>query len=199
MISVSSLPRCPDSPLWGLSPATRMRGFPILKRCFRSRSSTRNVRSRSSFLIALGTCASGRWVVASATRRPPPTSIITTCSARARSARYSVWPVNAMPASFITLFCTGAVTIAPNSPARQHIAAVGGIELAGNARPLEGNMLDARAARQDAAVADDDDARRQGFLCKQGADLRADPCGLARGHRNGGRRNSYLSSRRSST
>ena len=69
--------------------------------------------------MAPGTSASAQCVVASATRRPPPTSIITTCGARACSARYSVWPVNAMPASLITLFCTGAVTMASNSPARQ--------------------------------------------------------------------------------
>ena len=36
-----------------------------------------------------------------------------------RAARYSVWPVNGTPASLITLFCTGAVTMAANSPLAQ--------------------------------------------------------------------------------
>jgi hypothetical protein len=51
-----------------------------------------------------GTSARARWVVASATRRPPPTSIITTRGVAVRSARYSVCPVNAMPASLMVLF-----------------------------------------------------------------------------------------------
>ena len=37
---------------------------------------------------------------------------------RSARARYSVWPVKAMPASLITLLCTGAVTMASNSPPR---------------------------------------------------------------------------------
>ncbi len=77
------------------------------------------MRTRSSFRIAWGTRASGRCVVARATRKPPPTSIITTWSVPDFSARYSVWPLKAMPASLITLFCTGAVTIAANSPEAQ--------------------------------------------------------------------------------
>ena len=72
-----------------------------------------------SAVIAAGTSASGRCVVASATRRPPPASIITGRAAPQRAARYSVWPVNGMPASLMTPLCTGAVTIASNSPARQ--------------------------------------------------------------------------------
>ena len=51
--------------------------------------------SSDSRVIAAGTCVSGRCVVASATRRPPPTSIMTTCEAPARSARNSVCPVKA--------------------------------------------------------------------------------------------------------
>ena len=38
---------------------------------------------------------------------------------RVRAARYSVWPVNGTPASLMTLFCTGAVTMAANSPLTQ--------------------------------------------------------------------------------
>src|SRR5438309_1934033 len=95
-----------------------MRGRAMRKRRRRSASSTRSVLPSDSPVIARGTSASGRCVVARATRRPPPTSIITTCSAPAAWARYSVWPMNAMPASLITLFCTGAVTIAAYSPAR---------------------------------------------------------------------------------
>ena len=76
-----------------------------------------------SFVSAAATSFSGRCVVASATRNgvfaSPPTSIITTCGVRLRSARNSVCPENAMPASSIVLFCTGAVTMAANSPAMQ--------------------------------------------------------------------------------
>ncbi|MNY19309.1 hypothetical protein D3C86_1527350 [compost metagenome] len=73
---------------------------------------------------ASGTARSGRWVVASATRSMAlswagcgPASIITTRGTAARSARYSVWPVNGTPASLIVLFCTGAVIIAAYLPA----------------------------------------------------------------------------------
>src|SRR5689334_7171045 len=96
-----------------------MRGLAMPKRRRRSRSTIRSVASSFARVMARGTSARARWVVASATRRPPPTSIITTSGVRVRSARYSVCPVNAMPASFNTLFCTGAVTIASNSPLMQ--------------------------------------------------------------------------------
>ena len=65
--------------------------------------------------------------VASATRNPPPTSIITTCGAPVRCARNSVCPVKAMPASLMTLFCSGAVTRASNVPARQPSAAASSV------------------------------------------------------------------------
>ena len=54
------------------------------------------------------------------------------------SARYSVWPEKATPASLMVLFCSGAVTMASNQPRRrafdrevergQHRAAVGGVQ-----------------------------------------------------------------------
>ena len=76
----------------------------------------RSVCSSPSRVRAALTSASGRCVVASATRSGPcgvsPASIITTRAVPVRSARYSVWPLNETPASLITLFCTGAVTIA---------------------------------------------------------------------------------------
>ena len=53
--------------------------------------------------IAAGTSSSARCVVTSATRSgasaAPPTSIITTRGVAVRSAKNSVWPMNAMPAS----------------------------------------------------------------------------------------------------
>ena len=56
-------------------------------------------------------------LVTSATRRPPPTSIITTRAVPVCAARYSVWPVKPwMPASLMTPLCTGAVAMAANSP-----------------------------------------------------------------------------------
>ena len=73
--------------------------------------------------MAADTSFKGRCVVASATRRVgspcpgSPASIITTCGVPVFSARYSVWPEKATPASLIVLFCKGAVTMAPNQPA----------------------------------------------------------------------------------
>ena len=68
--------------------------------------------SSSAGVMASATSRSGRWVVASATRRPPPASIITTRCVPLWSARYSVWPVKAKPASLMMPLCTGAVTMA---------------------------------------------------------------------------------------
>ena len=70
----------------------------------------------------------------------PAASSITGCAAPVRSARYSVWPVNGTPASLMTLLCTGAVTIAANSPLMQPSAARSSSastwrELAGSRRP----------------------------------------------------------------
>ena len=71
-------------------------------------------------VIASGTSRSGRCVVTSATRSAsaaaPLTSIITTRGVCVRAAKNSVWPMNGMPASRITLFCTGPVTSAANAP-----------------------------------------------------------------------------------
>ena len=132
--------------------------------------------SRSGVSAAL-TSRSGRCVVASATRRPPPTSSITGSAAPVRAARYSVWPVKGMPASLITHFCTGAVTIASNSPARaaadgaieqgEHVARVGRVEPAGHGGR-------ARAAR---AAADAGARSRRGVEVGQGT---ARPRGRAR-------------------
>ncbi len=115
--SISSRPRWPASPACGLSPATRMRGAAMWKRSRRSRSRMRSVSSRPARVMARETSARGRCVVARATRNVPPTRSITTRAVPVRAARYSVWPVNAIPASLIVLFCTGAVTIAANSRA----------------------------------------------------------------------------------
>ena len=62
--------------------------------------------------------AAGAWSRARrAARRRPAAS--RAAARRCASARYSVCPVNGTPASLMTLFCTGAVTIAWNSPAAQ--------------------------------------------------------------------------------
>ena len=117
-----------------------MRGCGTPKRRRKSACTMRSTPSTPSLEMALGTSASARWVVASATRRPPPTSIITTCGVFARAARYSVWPVKGTPASLMTLFCTGAVTMASNSPDRQPSMARSSTRstygpLAGSSRP----------------------------------------------------------------
>ena len=152
-ISISSRPRWPDSPACGFSPSTsdarlahpEHRAQVGVARCAAT-------ASRRAGVSAALTLRSGRCVVASATRMPPPTSIITGSGAPVCRARYSVCPVNAMPASLMTDFCTGAVTIASKAPAAQppiggierveHVARVGGIEPAG----LAGRAQAARAA-----------------------------------------------------
>ena len=110
--SISSRPMWPPSPAWGLRPATRMRGRAMPNLALRSAWRMRNVVSSSCRVIAAGTSASARCVVASATRKPAPASIITTRGVPVCSARYSVWPVKAIPASLMTPLCTGAVTMA---------------------------------------------------------------------------------------
>ena len=148
------------------------------------------------------------WRAPRAGRRRPASSPRAACCAC--SARYSVWPVKAMPASLITLFCTGAVTMASNSPARQpcdraveereHVAAVGRIEPAGDARPAQRRRarrpesLSKRAPRSPI----DDHARVEASRAASiSAQVRADAGGLARGQRDD--RALYRSSSRSST
>ena len=82
-------------------PSTRMRGLRTPNIVRRSASTMRSTVSRRAGVSAALTLRKGRWVVASATRRPPPTSIITGSCAPVCRARYSVWPVNGMPASLI--------------------------------------------------------------------------------------------------
>ncbi len=113
-----------------------MRGRSMPKWRRRSRSMMRTMASSRPRSMAAGTSESARCVVASATRSPPPTSSITTSGVPVRSARYSVWPVKAMPASFNTLFCTGAVTIASNSPRMQPSMARSSIPSTCEALPL---------------------------------------------------------------
>jgi len=110
-MSFSSRPRWPPSPACGLSPSTAMRGRAMPNLAIMSPCTMRSVRSSDGVVIAAGTAASGRWVVASATRNSGLASIITT-SACVRSAKNSVWPRKAMPASLIEDFCSGAVTSA---------------------------------------------------------------------------------------
>ncbi len=118
-MSISSRPKCPDSPACGFKPSTAMRGRARSNCRPTSMCTMRKVASKRSRVIARGTSASGRCVVTSATRSLPATSNITGSAARVRVARYSVWPLNAKPASSSVLFCTGAVTIAANSPFMQ--------------------------------------------------------------------------------
>ena len=115
--SISSLPKWPFSPAWGFKPATKMRGCAMPN--LRCKSSCKIVATWQikSWLMACGTSFKGKCVVTNATRKPPPTNIITTCSVWLFSAKYSVCPLkNAPPASLIIPLCKGAVTMAANSP-----------------------------------------------------------------------------------
>jgi hypothetical protein len=117
----------------------------------------RSVRVSDVCVMAAGTADSGRCVVASATRSSVrvaaptrPASIITTRAVAVVSARYSVCPENGMPASLMTPLCTGAVTIAANSPDTQPSRArdraapahrrIGCIEPPGDAGRSQGHM-----------------------------------------------------------
>ena len=114
---------------------------------FRSWSMMSRMRARPSWFTAAGTSFKARWVVASATRNCRagssaalnaagigPASIITTWSVPVCSAKYSVWPENATPASLMVLFCSGAVTTASNQPACTPSMAASSV--ASTARPL---------------------------------------------------------------
>ena len=105
----------------------------------------------------------GSWRAPRACRRRPASS--RRARAPVRSARYSVCPVNAMPASLIAPLCTGAVTIASNSAVAaavggdveraQHVGAVGGIELAGDGGRASGTCRTSEPA-----------ARPRGAACR---------------------------------
>ena len=128
MTAVSSCPRCPPSPACGFKPSTAIRGLAIPKRVRKLPSRICSVCNKPSCVMASGTARSGRCVVANATRKVSATSSITTGQAfpvasANSSAKNSVWPVNGMPASAMTDFCTGAVTMAATSPAAAASAA----------------------------------------------------------------------------
>ena len=119
----SSSPSSPSSPAWGFSPQTAMRGAAMPNLSRRSACMMCSTSISSAVSIASGTARSGRWVVASATRRVPATSIITGRDVPQRSARYSVCPENATPDAAMVLFWTGAVTIASQRPSRSPASA----------------------------------------------------------------------------
>jgi hypothetical protein len=111
-----------------LRPHTAIRGARRPNVSRNSASTIAIVSITDSRVIAAGTSASGRCVVTSATRKPPPTSIITTRGVCVRSAKNSVWPMNGSPASASTLFCTGPVTSASKSPAAHASHALASID-----------------------------------------------------------------------
>ena len=81
-----------------------------------SRWTRRTTRATSAPVIASGTDRSERWIVRSATRRPPPTNIIATSAAPAASASISVCPGQGCPAARSDSLCRGAVTTAVHAP-----------------------------------------------------------------------------------
>jgi hypothetical protein len=79
----------------------------------------------------------------------------------------------------------------------EDVAAVGGIELAGEPGPAKRNMFDSGKTLKQPPIADDDNAGGKGFARDPAAKLRSDASGLARGE--GDDRTLYRSSSRSST
>src|SRR5438046_1314217 len=94
-----------------------MRGSGIAQERLSSRARITPASRRESTVMASLTARSGRWVVASATRSSPVVRSISTRGLAVRSAKNSVWPLKRTPASLMICLCTGAVTIASNSPA----------------------------------------------------------------------------------
>src|SRR5207302_9697399 len=81
---------------------------------------------------------------------------------------------------------------------RQHVTAVRRIELARHARALQSHVLDVRAAAQQFAVADDNDASLDRRACQLDAELGADARRLAGGQRDNGRPRAHAAYRSSS-
>ena len=114
--------------------------------------------------MASGTARSGRCVVTKATRSGPrsvsPASIITTKGVSVFCARYSVWPVNGIPASLMTPLCTGAVAMAANSPLTSRQCPV---EQRQDVGPLAASRCPAARATRAA------DAGLRGYPAREGA------------------------------
>src|SRR5471030_1233088 len=127
-----------------------MTGAAMPNLLFKSWSRKSRMSDRPCCVRAAETSLRGRWVEASdtgsggaagpawpsspITRRGCPASIITTCVLPVRSAKYSVWPEKATPASLMVLFCSGAVTTASKWPACTPAMAASSV--ASTARPF---------------------------------------------------------------
>ena len=96
-----------------------MRGAGNAKRRRKSSCTISRVARRRSAVIARGTSASAKWVVTSATRNEAFCSIMTGSAAPASRREIFGMSVKSKPASMSVLFCTGAVTMAANSPRMQ--------------------------------------------------------------------------------
>ena len=113
----------PPSPAWGLTAATAIRGAGV-PMCFRKKASViLTVFSMSAGERSSRARLKETWIVARATRRRSPASIITTSAPPHRWARNSVWPGKGTPAARSPSFVTGQVTIASAFPARTSRAA----------------------------------------------------------------------------
>src|SRR5258706_12926390 len=96
------------------------------------------VSNTACLLIALGTSATGIWMVSGTTRNLSLASIITARRAPVRWARNSVWPGKAKPAPFSTALWMGAVTSAAASPARHDATAISIVSVTAAALALSG-------------------------------------------------------------
>ena len=159
MTSRSSVPRCPLSPACGLSPHTAMRGraMPQSRRRSSCEDAQRDVEQRGRDRVADRAQRQVRGGQRHA-QRVGRQQHHRVRGAACAAARYSVWPVNGTPASLITLFCTGAVTMAANSPLRRsrrwrgRAGRARGGALAGSSLPAtqgaaSGTSMHAQAAR----------------------------------------------------
>ena len=132
--------------------------------------------------MARGTSASARCVVASATRRPPPTSIITTCGARALGEILGMageHDARIVDHAFLHRRGHHGVELAAQAAVDraiedlEHVAAVGGVGLSRRSRPAQRNMLELREI-DERPVADRHDAGREALGGEHAAELRAD-------------------------
>ena len=98
MVSISSSPRLPFSPACGLRPVKAMRGALTPKSLRNAVSVILAICVRLDGVKCLDTSSRGTWIVASETRNPPPTSIMT---------GRIVWFVFALQRSAINSVCPG--------------------------------------------------------------------------------------------
>ena len=151
MISCSSVPRRPPSPLWGLRLSTAMRGMSMPKSSFSEVFIRRSLLSILSLLMERGTSLRGMWPVTTPRRSLWLVISMVTSETPNCFCRYSVCPGKPKPSPDMAFLLMGPVTRASINPsfmsdtarARAVIAAFAdsGVACPGSANTLSGRQL----------------------------------------------------------